>query len=239
MLIIPAIDILDGKVVRLAKGDYDKVTVYNEDPVAQAQRFADSGMKRIHVVDLGGSRDDAVGTLATIREIKKATALEIEFGGGIRGVDSAQLLLDAGVDYLVVGSLAVKNKPEFESLVAKAGAEKIIAAADVVDGQVKVKGWTEDAGVTLDQHIEYCTALGVDTFLCTDIERDGMLTGPAIDMYLDLQQRYSGIKLIASGGISGMEDVWSLMHHGLWAAVLGRALYEEKITLKELASIGN
>jgi phosphoribosylformimino-5-aminoimidazole carboxamide ribotide isomerase len=237
MIIIPAIDIYDNSVVRLAKGDFNNITYYKNSPLQQALLYESFGFKIIHVVDLLGSKQGKFTSLESIKSIKGKTKLKVEFGGGIRDVKSAEELFSIGVDNIIIGSLSIKNKNEFELILSKNDPDNIIVAVDILDRNVKVSGWTEDTSISIYSHIEYCQNLGVNKFLCTDISRDGMLIGTNLELYQDLISRFPKIKLIASGGIKDINDVKNLLKINPYAVVVGKAIYEEKIDLKELAQI--
>lgn len=238
MLIIPSIDILRGKVVRLAQGDFNKVTYYDFEPIEKAKLLESYGFKNLHIVDLLGSKCGEITTLETIKEIRKYTKLNLQFGGGIRSYSNVKILRDNGIERIVVGSMSVNNKPEFEKVVKDFGAEHIIVAADALDGKIRIKGWTEDSGISLTDHIDYCRSLGINIFLCTDISQDGMLEGPSSGLYKNLMEKFEGIQLIASGGVSSMQNIDNLKEIDIYAAIVGRAIYEKKIDVKELAKIG-
>ena len=237
MLVIPAIDILDGKLVRLEKGDYQSHKVYSDNPFEIVKQFANHGFDLIHIVDLSGSKDGRINTIEFLKKIKSDLKIRIEFGGGIRSLDDVKKLVDCGVDKIVIGSISITNKNGFEKIVHEVGWEKIIAAIDSYDGLIKVKGWTEQTEATIENHIDYCLSLNVNTFLCTDIKKDGMLTGPNINLYKKLMKKFPSTQIIASGGVSKIEDVKELKTQKLFAVVIGKAIYENKINLKELAEI--
>lgn len=237
MLIIPAIDIIDGKVVRLSKGSFESVVDYAKTPLEQAKIYVDHGFEWIHIVDLSGSKEGKINTVEILNEIKEETDLKIEFGGGIRSKDDVMLLNNNGVDGIIIGSLSVTDKNEFESIFNDIETDKIIIAADVLDYKIRIKGWTEDSMIHLFDHIDYCLSLGIDNFLCTDISVDGMLTGPNLALYNEILNRYESIKLTASGGISNIDDILELKKHPFRGAVVGKAIYENKINLKELSEI--
>lgn len=237
-MIIPAIDIYQNKVVRLKKGDYNQVEYYPNTPLQQAKIFEDHGFEWLHMVDLEGSRSGSITVKEIIEEIKSNTKLKIEFGGGIRSINSVDELIDTGIDRVIIGSMSVQNREEFEKIVRKYGAEKIVPASDVKNEKIAVKGWTEESSVSLYNHIDYCLALGLDTFLCTDISKDGMLTGTNIDLYKKILSNYDNINLIASGGIKDIEDVKNVLEINVAGVIVGKAIYENKINLKELAEIG-
>ena len=237
MLIIPAIDIIDGKVVRLSKGSFESVVDYAKTPLEQAKIYGDHGFEWIHIVDLSGSKEGKINTVEILNEIKEETDLKIEFGGGIRSKDDVMLLNNNDVDGIIIGSLSVTDKNEFESIFNDIETDKIIIAADVLDYKIRIKGWTEDSMIHLFDHIDYCLSLGIDNFLCTDISVDGMLTGPNLTLYNEILNRYKSIKLTASGGISNIDDILELKKHPFRGAVVGKAIYENKINLKELSEI--
>ncbi len=237
MLVIPAIDIMSGKVVRLTKGDFTKMKQYNSDPVDQALEFQTYGFKNLHVVDLEGSKSGKISTIMVLKLIKKHTSLHIQFGGGIRDMDVAGEILETGIDKLIIGSLAVKNPPLFERIVKAAGPDKILPAADTLNGYISIQGWTENTDLHVEDHISYCQGLGLKTFLVTDISRDGMLSGTNIDLYKNLQNKFPGLNFIASGGVQSLEEVEKLRNAGLYAAITGKALYEKRILIEELVKL--
>ncbi len=237
MLIIPSIDIYENKIVRLTKGSFDNITYYKHLPLSQAKLYESLGFKLIHIVDLEGAKEGKFAALKTIEEIKSETNLQIQFGGGIRDVKTAAEGFSAGVDFAVIGSLSVKNKEEFELIIKQFSAEKIVCAVDVLDDIVQISGWQEDTEITVYDHIDYCLEQGIEKFLCTDISKDGMLTGANIELYKRISKRFPEIKLIASGGVKDIEDVKKLKVFGIYAAIIGKAIYEEKIDLEELAGL--
>ena len=235
MLIIPSIDIFDNKVVRLTKGNFDKITYYQNSPYEQARLYDSLGFKLIHVVDLEGSKIGKFTAIDSIKEIKKYTALKVEFGGGIRSSKDVDELFSAGIDFVVIGSLSIKNKTEFEYITENNSAEKIIVAADVSSEMIRVAGWTEETEVSIYSHIEYCRKLGINKFLVTDISRDGMLSGTNKILYDKILTNKPEIELIASGGIKDLDDIKSLAEINPYGIIVGKAIYEDKIDLKELA----
>ena len=238
MLIIPAIDILNGKAVRLQKGDFNKVTEYANSPVEQAILYESHGFEYVHMVDLEGSKTGRINIAPVISEIKQRSKIKIEFGGGIRSLENVKELIELGVDKIVIGSLSVKNKNEFEKIISNFGADKLVIAADVLDMKIAVKGWTEDSGIHLFDHINYCSSLGCKHYLCTDIKKDGMMKGPSVDLYKQVQDNFPAVNLIASGGVSSMPDIEALSKMNIYAAIVGKAIYEKQITLEELAEFG-
>jgi len=237
MLIIPAIDIIDGKVVRLSKGKYNSVVNYNNSPIDQAKIYDNLGFEWLHVVDLSGSKSGKINTSNIIKDIKKQTNLKIEFGGGIRSKQDVVSLNDIGTDAIIIGSLSITDRDEFESIFPSVNASKIIIAADVLDYEIRIKGWTENSNVHLYDHITYCTNLGVNNFLCTDITVDGMLTGPNFNLYIETLKKFPNLELTASGGVSNLGDVIKLNEFALRAIVVGKAIYENKIKLEELIKL--
>ncbi len=237
MKIIPAIDIIDGKVVRLSKGKYESKVTYKKTPLEQAKLYNDLGFEWLHIVDLSGSKEGKINTIRILEEIKSETNLKIEFGGGIRAKKDVLLLNNIGIDGIIIGSLSVTNKNEFELILKDIEPAKIIIATDVLDFTIRIKGWTENTNIHLFNHIEYCLNLGIETFLCTDISVDGMLTGPNYDLYKSTLTKFPKIKLTASGGVSSINDIKKLQQLPLRGVVLGKAIYENKIDLKELAKL--
>ncbi len=234
MLIIPAVDLIDSKIVRLRKGDFNDKVFYSGSPVEQALLFYEAGFTRLHFVDLSGSKNGNTGILKIISEIKSLIPVEIELGGGIRSYEDACRAFDSGTDFLIIGSISVTNFKELQKIVSRFQAERIIIASDILNGNIMIKGWTLDSGRDLRSHINDCLSLGLKDFLCTDINRDGMLAGPAFELYFSLMQEYPGVNFIASGGIGSIQDIIRLKEMNMYAAVLGKAIYENKINLKEL-----
>jgi phosphoribosylformimino-5-aminoimidazole carboxamide ribotide isomerase len=237
MLIIPAIDVYDKKTVRLTRGDFNQVTYYPLSPLEQARQYADFGFTRIHIVDLLGSAKGEVTILQILKSIKDETRLEIEFGGGIRNAETIQSLLSAGIDRIIIGSLAVKNKLLFESILKSYNPLSFIISADVNNRKIAVHGWTETTSVSLNEHIDYCSSLGINQFLCTDISKDGTLQGTNAQLYSEIMKDYPSISLIASGGIKDIKDIKTLMKMNIYGTVVGKAIYENTIDLKELSTL--
>ena len=232
--IIPAIDIIDGKCVRLTQGDYNQKKVYNEDPVEVAMMFEDAGIKRLHTVDLDGARSTHVVNTRVIERIATHTNLTIDFGGGIKSDEDLRKAFDAGAQMVTIGSVAVKEPELFASWVETYGGEKIILGADVKNGYISISGWLEEGEQKLMDFICHHTENGIHNVLCTDISRDGMLQGPAIELYKDIMAHYPTLHLIASGGVSCINDIERLNDAGIPAVVFGKAIYEGRIKLKEL-----
>ena len=231
MLIFPAIDMYGGKAVRLYKGDYAKMTVYSDDPVGIARDFAASGAEQIHMVDLEGARSGEMPNLGVVREVVKATGAFVELGGGIRSLDALDAVFDAGVSRAILGTAAVSDPAFLESAVAKYGG-KIAAGCDLKDGVVAVKGWLESSQLTAGDFFPRMTELGIDTVICTDIARDGAMRGANAALYEQIMAAHPGIRLIASGGVSGMDDIARLRALDLYGAIIGKAYYTGAIDLK-------
>lgn len=235
MLLVPAIDILGGKAVRLKKGDYNQVTVYNDDAVAQARAFQAAGAKRIHIVDLDGARDGAPTNMELIKRMVADLSVEVEVGGGIRSMDTIQRYVDAGVRRVVLGSALVKDRAFAEAAAAKYG-EVIVAGIDAKDGIVATEGWLDTAdGVPADQLIDDLEAMGITSLVFTDIARDGMQTGLDAEAYAAIANAHPSVKVTASGGLATLDDLRALMATGapIDGAITGRAIYEGAFTVEE------
>ncbi len=232
MLIFSAIDLYEGKAVRLYKGDYSRMTVYSEDPVSVARDFVRSGARQIHMVDLAGARDGGMPNLGVVRAVAEATGAFIELGGGIRDMESVERALAAGVSRVILGTAAVSDPAFLEAAVARFGG-KIAAGCDLKDGRVAVKGWVETSDVTADDFFARMEALGVDNVICTDIARDGAMRGANDALYREIMARHPRVALTASGGVSSMEDVRRLRALGLYGAIIGKAYYTGGISLAE------
>ena len=233
MLLIPAIDIINGKCVRLTKGDYDTKKEYGN-PVDIAQEFEQLGFRRLHVVDLDGAKSKHIVNIATLRAIALTTRLTIDFGGGIKTDDDLECAFEAGAHMVTAGSIAITSPEKYLSWLEKYGAERLILGADVRDGRISINGWQEDSETTLATFLAKYIEAGTQNILCTEISRDGMLQGPAIDLYKEIMNVYPECHLIASGGISCIEDIEALEQAGIPAVVFGKAIYEGRINLKEL-----
>lgn len=232
--LIPAIDLIDGKCVRLTKGDYDSKKVYNEDPVAQAREFEKLGFKRLHVVDLDGAKSKHIVNDAVLKAVTDATNLVVDFGGGIKTEEDIQKAFDAGAAMVTVGSVAVTHPDFFLSWLDKFGTERIILGADVRNGKVSINGWKEDSSEDLLPFLKTYVAHGVKNVLCTEISKDGTLAGPAIDLYKRIMAEYPQLHLIASGGVSSTEDITSLEAESIPSVVFGKAYYEGRIDVQQL-----
>lgn len=237
MKLIPALDILDGKVVRLKQGDYSTATIYHERPVDLAYYLADHGAERLHLVDLKGSKEGRVCEGRLFTEIRRSVNVPCEVGGGIRSADDFQFYFDngfeSGKDFVMVGSLPFVNRPEFEKIVS-AFRQSLLITVDAWGNEVKHSGWIKDSGYTVEKLITELTALGIENYLVTQIKKDGMLEGPDLELYVELSAKFPAIKLIASGGVSSMADLESLAEKKLFGAIIGRAYYEGKITAEML-----
>lgn len=232
--LIPAIDIIDGKCVRLTKGDYGQKKVYNDDPVAQAKEFEKLGMKRLHVVDLDGAKAKHVVNVDVLRGITAATGLKVDFGGGIKSDDDIEKAFAAGASLVTIGSIAVSQPDTFMRWLDRYGADKVILGADVRNGLVSINGWKEDTSEKLLPFLARYVKAGVKNVLCTEISRDGTLSGPSTDLYREVMEAFPCIHLIASGGVGRNEDIIELDEAGIPAVVFGKAWYEGKINLEEL-----
>ena len=235
MLIYPAIDLYGGKAVRLYKGDYAQMTIYNDNPVAVAQDFLNSGATRIHLVDLEGAKSGTTPNFETIKAIKEATGLFCEIGGGIRSMDTIDRYLSAGIDRVILGTAAVTEPGFVEAAVTKYG-EKIAVGIDIKDGFVAIKGWTEKSEENAFEFTDKMQKIGVTTMICTDISRDGAMQGTNHALYQELAQRFD-MDIIASGGVSSIEDVQRLTALNIHGAIVGKAYYTGAIDLKKAIEV--
>ena len=237
MTIIPAIDIINGKCVRLTKGDYTQQKVYNENPVEVAKQFADAGLQRVHIVDLDGAKAGKIINLAVLEAIASATNLVIDFGGGIKNINDVGSIFNAGASIATIGSLAVKRPELLEEWLMEFGASKFLIGADVLEGKIKISGWLEDGGIDIFSFIGKMIGLGVTNIFCTDISKDGAMEGPSIELYKQIIEQHPEINLIASGGVTTIDDVEKLKAIGCSGAIIGKAIYEGNISLQQLLSI--
>ena len=235
MLIYPAVDLYDGKAVRLFKGDYAQMTVYNENPVAVAEDFLKSGAERIHLVDLEGAKEGTTPNLETVCAIKKATGLFCEIGGGIRSIETIDKYISAGIDRVILGTAAVTQDGFVKEAVEKYG-EKIAVGIDIKDGFVAIKGWTETSSLGAFDFCKQMQDIGVKTVICTDISKDGAMQGTNHELYKELSKKFS-LDIIASGGVSSIEDVERLTALGIHGAIIGKAYYIGSINLKEAIEV--
>lgn len=231
MNIIPAIDLIGGKAVRLVKGDYNKVTVYSDTPTEVARSFEKCGARFMHVVDLDGAKEGSTENYDTIRAIVEITSLSVEVGGGIRNMDTVKKYIDIGVDRVIIGTAAVKD-PEFLSAAVDAYPENIAVGIDVKDGMVAIKGWTELSAYSCFDFCEKMQSVGVKTIICTDVSKDGMMSGTNLELYSTLQRKYD-MNIIASGGVSSLEDVRALTKMDIYGAIIGKALYTGAVSLED------
>jgi phosphoribosylformimino-5-aminoimidazole carboxamide ribotide isomerase len=234
MKIIPAIDLIDGNCVRLTKGAYDTKKIYSTDPLEMAKRFEEAGFTQLHLVDLDGAKVGSVVNLAVLERICAQTSLNVYFGGGIKTETDLEKVLKAGAKQVTIGSLAVQQPELLKEWIKRYGAETFIIGADVKEGKIAISGWLETSSLELMDFIQSYYDLGIRHVLCTDISKDGMLQGPAFELYNDIMQRFPDLQLIASGGVSGISDVKELKNNNIPAVVIGKAIYEGLISLREL-----
>lgn len=235
--LIPAIDIIEGKCVRLSQGDYAQKKVYNENPLEVAKEFENHGIARLHVVDLDGAKAQHIVNYKILENIAAHTNLTIDFGGGLKTDDDLRIAFESGAAMITGGSIAVKKPAVFTSWVEKFGGEKIILGADVKDKKIAVTGWLEDTDTELLPFVGDYKQKGISKVICTDIAKDGMLQGPSTELYKELLAAYPDLYLIASGGVSKMEDIEKLDEANVPAVIFGKAIYEGKITMKELEKL--
>ena len=239
MQIIPAIDIIEGKCVRLIQGDYSQKKIYNENPLEVAKQFEDAGLQRLHLVDLDGAKNGEVKNWKVLDRIASKTSLVVDFSGGISTVKNVQITFDSGATFASIGSIAVKNETEFSNWLKIFSSEKFIVGADVKDEMIVIKGWTETTPVTVFDLIKKYEAKGIKQFFCTDVSKDGLLSGPSIDLYKKIIEQFPEIYFIASGGVSTMNEIEKLEEAGCKAVIIGKAIYENRVTLSDLRMINN
>lgn len=236
MIIFPAIDIKDKKCVRLTQGDFDKVNVYGEDPSLMAKKWADYGAEFIHVVNLNGSRDEIGINDETLAKVAKSVDVPIQVGGGIRDEKRVKELLDLGINRVIVGTMAIENKELLKELIEKYKAEKIVVSIDAKNGKVATHGWEKVSDIDSVDLCKELEQIGVETIVYTDISKDGMLEGPNFDIYKELSQKTS-LDIIASGGVTSIDDVKRLLDMNMYGAIIGKALYDNRIDLKEVLDL--
>ncbi len=236
MQIIPAIDIIDGKCVRLSKGDYERKTIYNQNPVEVAKQFETAGIERLHLVDLDGAKAGQVLNLKVLENIAQATKLTIDFSGGISNQMILKDVWSAGATYAAIGSLAVKQPLVFDGWISAYGADKFIIGADVNNELLAIKGWTEQTDISVFDFVQQYVDKGITKIFCTDISKDGLLQGPSTILYKSMMERIPKMELIASGGVSSIEDLQQLAAIGCTAAIVGKAFYEGRISLDALSN---
>jgi len=234
MRIIPAIDIIEGKCVRLSKGDYDTKIIYNENPLEVAKSFEAHGIEYLHLVDLDGAKSSKIVNYKILEQIATQTSLKIDFGGGLKSDDDLRIAFESGANQITGGSIAVKNRAIFEKWISEYGSEKIILGADAKDEKIAVSGWLEESNEDLVPFIQDYQTKGIQYVICTDIAKDGMLQGPSFDLYSKILEEAKGVKLIASGGISTFDELPKLEELGCEGTIIGKAIYEGRITLKQL-----
>jgi phosphoribosylformimino-5-aminoimidazole carboxamide ribotide isomerase len=234
MIVIPAIDIIDGKCVRLTQGDYTQKKIYDDNPVEVAKRYEDHGFSHLHVVDLDGARSKHVVNIEVLGEITRTTDLHVDFGGGVKSTQDIEQVFEAGASMVTGGSIAVKDPEVFEQWIDLYGPEKIILGADVKDRNIAVGGWVETSEEDIIGFIDHYEKLSIKYIICTDISRDGVLNGPAVELYKELLNAFPGINLIASGGVGSLKDVEELAGTGVWGVIIGKAIYEGRIQLDDL-----
>jgi phosphoribosylformimino-5-aminoimidazole carboxamide ribotide isomerase len=237
MQIIPAIDIIDGKCVRLTQGDYAQKTIYNENPLEVAKEFEAAGLKRLHLVDLDGAKEGTVKNWAVLQQIAANTSLSIDFGGGIKQDKDLKIVFESGAAFATVGSLAVKQPEIFQSWLTDYGADKFLLGADVKSEKIAVAGWLETTDIDIYDFLTDYVAKGIQQVFCTDVSKDGKLEGPSIDLYKKIIEKFPSLWFIASGGVSSMDDLYVLKEIGCSGAIVGKAIYEGRIPLSELAHL--
>ena len=236
MQLIPAIDIINGKCVRLTKGDYSAVKIYNENPLEVAKEFEDAGLTRLHLVDLDGAKAGAVRNWKVLDQIASRTSLDIDFGGGIKLEKDVAIVLDSGARWATVGSIAVKDEELFVQWIQKFGASSFLLGADVKDEKIAIAGWLETTDIWVYDFIRKYMQHGIRQIFCTDVNKDGLLQGPSVKLYKSIITEFPSLHFIASGGVSSMKDLEELAAIGCNAAIIGKAIYENRISLAELTT---
>lgn len=232
--IIPAIDIIDGKCVRLSQGDYNEKKVYNENPLEVAKMFEDAGLRRLHLVDLDGAKAKHIVNYKVLEAIATKTSLVIDFGGGVQSEKDLEIAFNSGASMVTGGSIAARNRELFTDWINKFGSDKIILGADCKDHKIAVSGWQESTDLDIISFIEEYRSAGIEKVVCTDISKDGMLQGPSVDLYKEILSIVPDLYLIASGGVGCLQDIIDLHEANIPAVILGKAIYENKVSLKEL-----
>lgn len=239
MEIIPAIDIIDGKCVRLTHGDYSQKKIYNEQPLEVARQFEDAGLQRLHLVDLDGAKEGKVKNWNVLETLALKTALVIDFGGGIKTEKDVQIVFECGSTFATVGSMAVKEKETFIRWLEKFGADKFLLGADVRDERLTISGWTEKTEIWIYDFIQEYAEKGVQQVFCTDVAKDGALEGPAVELYKNIMEKFPKLHFIASGGVSSMDDLYRLQEIGCKGVIIGKAIYESRIAIGDLKKFAN
>lgn len=236
MQVIPAIDLLNGQCVRLHKGSYEEVTVYNDSPLDQAGKFKETGFSHIHIVDLNGAKEGYLVNLPHIKQVIKELGISVQTGGGIRTFEDAEYLLKEGISKIICSSMAIKNELDWIKLL-EVYPNRTILGMDLKDGKIAYGGWLETASESVDSFVTRMIQHGLQEILCTDVSKDGTLTGPNLELYIELKSKFPQIRFIASGGVSSIKDLKALNTEGIDAVVVGKAYYENRITLKEMQQI--
>lgn len=239
MQIIPAIDIMDGKAVRLEQGKYDKVSLYHNSPLEVARKFEGAGLERLHLVDLDGAKTGSVKNWKVLEELAARTSLLIDFGGGIKTEKDVQVVFNSGALLATIGSIAVKEEQEFLKWIIKFGANKFLLGADVRDEKIAINGWQETTLIPVYEFIRKYVDHGIQQIFCTDITKDGKLEGPSIDLYKSIIERFPNLNFIASGGVSSMKDLEDLRITGCHGVIIGKAIYENRVSLTDLGKFNN
>lgn len=234
--LVPAIDMIEGKCVRLTQGDYDTQKIYNESPLEVAKQFQDAGVTRLHMVDLDGAKAGHIVNYRMLEKVASHTDLSIDFGGGLKSDDDLHIAFDCGAQMVTGGSIAVKNPDLFLSWITRYGSERIILGADAKEKKIAISGWKEGTAIDLIPFIKDYQSKGISKVICTDIARDGMLQGPAVKLYQEMQQEMPELYVIASGGVSSMGDIERLEEANIPAVIFGKAIYEGRISLKEIGT---
>ena len=234
MILVPAIDIINGQCVRLTKGDYDTKKVYNESPVEVAKAFEGAGLTHVHVVDLDGARAKHIVNAKVLEQIATQTSLQVDFGGGIKSETDLQTAIDCGASQVTLGSIAVSEPELVREWLEKFGAEQLILGADAKNRRIATHGWEQDSGLDVIDFIKDYAQKGFEYVLCTDVAKDGMLAGPSLELYYEILEQLPEISLVASGGVTTMDDIYQCAELGCTAAIIGKAIYENKLSLKEL-----
>lgn len=237
MIIVPAIDLINGQCVRLTKGDYDTTKIYNTNPLEVAQEFEAAGLTHLHLVDLDGARKREVVNWDILETIAKNTSLKIDFSGGLSDADQVKKAFDLGAYKVTIGSIAVKRPDTFKQWIVDNGADKMILGADVIGRNIAIHGWESTSDVSILDFIHGYHLCGIRNVMCTDVSKDGMLQGAAVDLYKEILQSFPDLQLIASGGVSNLQDLFDLKEAGCAYAIVGKAIYEGRVTLEELVKI--
>lgn len=232
--LIPAIDLIDGKCVRLTQGDYGQKTIYNENPLEVAKQIEGAGIKRLHLVDLDGAKQKKIVNHKVLETIASGTSLHVDFGGGLQSDEDLKIAFQSGAKQITGGSIAVKNTELFSNWITQFGTEKIILGADCKSGMIAISGWQETTAISVFKLIEDYLQKGIQYCICTDVAKDGLLQGPSFGLYKEIMTRFPALKLIASGGVTSIDDIEKLNDMGIYGAIIGKAFYEGRIKLEDL-----